>query len=430
MSGIVIVGSQWGDEGKGKVVDVFSCESDCVVRYQGGANAGHTLTVGDQQTILHLIPSGILQDHTKCIIAPGVALDIETLAKEIEGLKKNGFLKDPKQLQISYLCTLIFPYHKKLDQLRDNCEGHEKIGVTGKGIGPAYEERASRRALLLGDLFQEKTLKDKIKRSLFEKNFLLENLYKQEPYDLEKMYELSRSWAETIKPYCCNNTSLLIEKEFEKGKKILFEGAQGSLLDLFHGTYPYVTSSSTLAGSACVGTGVGPQRIKKVLGITKGYTTRVGSGPFPTEIEGKLGDELQSLGGEFGATTGRKRRCGWLDLVALKYAIRINGISSIALMKLDVLSSLKEIKVCTHYELDGKRTDEYFVSMEKLERVKPIYKSFPGWGKDISSSKKTEDLPKEALQYVDFIRQETETPIDVISIGPKRKQTLWLRPLF
>lgn len=430
MAGIIVVGSQWGDEGKGKVVDVFSSQADFVVRYQGGANAGHTLIVEGKKTVLHLVPSGVLHENTTCIIAAGVVLDVETLLKEIKALKANGLLKDPSQLRISDSCTLILPHHKKIDMAREKALGNEKIGTTGKGIGPAYEERASRKAVLFGDLFNKDSLKSKLEASLKEKNFLIEKYYNEEPVQVDELIAQLTQMAKELEPHRCKDTSLLIFKSLKNGKKVLFEGAQGSLLDLLHGTYPFVTSSSTLAGSALIGSGIGPRMVEKVVAITKAYTTRVGSGPFPTECDDEIGRTMREVGKEFGATTGRERRCGWLDLVALKYAIRLNGITNIALMKVDVLSGFSEIKVCTAYELDGETITDYPVSPGELARVKPVYKSLPGWKEDLTEARSMKDLPRQAQDYVQFIGKELATPIDVVSVGPGREQTLWIRPLF
>lgn len=431
MPGLIVVGSQWGDEGKGKVVDVFSSQSDFVVRYQGGANAGHTLVVDGKKTVLHLIPSGVLHEEVTCVIAAGVVLDIVTLCEEIRALKVNGLLKNPKQLRISDSCTVLLPYHRRLDQAREKALGNEKIGTTGRGIGPAYEERASRKAIVFGDLFgPEENLKQKLEAALKEKNFLLEKYYNEEPFKIDELIEIIKKAAGELEEFRSKDTSLVIHKALKTGKKVLFEGAQGSLLDLLHGTYPFVTSSSTLAGSALVGSGVGPSQPLSVIGITKAYTTRVGSGPFPTECMDEVGDELRTKGHEFGATTGRERRCGWLDLVALKYAIRVNGITSLALMKLDVLSGFDEIKVCTAYELDGKEITEYPVSPGELARCKPKYVIQKGWKEDLTMVKSLKDLPRYAQDYVQFLSSSLATPIDVISIGPGRDQTLWVRPLF
>ena len=430
MPGTIVVGSQWGDEGKGKVVDVFSAQSDLVVRYQGGANAGHTLKVDGKETVLHLVPSGVLHASTLCVIASGVVLDVAIVAKEIKALKVNGLLQDDSQLLISDKATVILPYHKDLDKARELAMGKEKIGTTGKGIGPAYEDRASRKAVLFGDLFNPEALKEKIEASIKEKNFLLENMYNQPALDIDLVYKEAMEMAEYLAPYRCKDTSYVIDQALKQKKKVLFEGAQGTLLDLMHGTYPYVTSSSTIAGSACIGSGVGPGKINKVLGITKAYTTRVGSGPFPTELNEEVGEYLQKKGHEFGATTGRRRRCGWLDLVALKYAIRINGITEIALMKIDVMSGLDEIKVCFAYELKGEKITEYPNSPGDFSKAKPIYKSLKSWQEDITGVTDFEDLPTAARKYVRFISQELKTPIDVVSVGPGRAQTLWLNSIF
>lgn len=430
MAGIVVVGAQWGDEGKGKVVDVFSAHADLVVRYQGGANAGHTLVVNGVKTVLHLIPSGVLHPKCNCMIAPGVVLDIEEVVKEISDLKAAGVLTNPEQLKISDQCTVLLSYHRKLDAAREQAAGNEKIGTTGKGIGPAYEDRASRKAILFGDLFDRERLKAKLEASLKEKNFLLEKYYGQEPVDVEPLFVRLIELASELEPYRSKDTSLVVHRALKGGKKVLFEGAQGTMLDLLHGTYPFVTSSSTITGSACVGTGIGPSLMQKIVGITKAYTTRVGSGPFPTEMNEALSERLRQEGGEFGATTGRPRRCGWLDLVALKYAIRVNGLTSLALMKLDVLSGHEKIEVCTAYRLDGVEIKELPVSSNDLSRVEPVYRSLNGWMEDIRNVRAIQDLPQAARDFIQFIATEVATPIDVVSVGPGREQTLWIKPLF
>ena len=432
MSGIIVIGSQWGDEGKGKAVDVFSSEADYVIRYQGGSNAGHTLNIKGQKKILHLIPSGIFHSNTTCIISSGVVLDIETIASEIQAIKQSGhYLNDPSKLLISDSATVSLNYHKVLDQVREKAANGVKIGTTGKGIGPAYEDRASRKALLFCDLFtDEKTLKTKLERALSEKNFLIEKFYKEKPVSLKNTFDQIFILREELKHHRCHDTSFLIHKALKENKKVLFEGAQGSLLDLTHGTYPYVTSSNTLAAAALVGSGIGPGFIQKVVAITKAYTTRVGEGPFPTECSGKEGDILQKTGEEWGATTGRMRRCGWLDLPALKYAVRINGITQLALMKLDVLSHLKEIPVCVAYQLDGKTISDYPVHSSKLASSKPVYKTLSGWQKDISHIRRFEDLPEAAQNYITLIQKELNTPVDMISVGPSREATIWRRQLF
>lgn len=430
MPGIIVVGSQWGDEGKGKVVDVFSAQADCVVRYQGGANAGHTLVVNGVKTVLHLVPSGILHPKTTCVIGAGVVLDIEEVASEIRSLREAGLIANPEQLRISDQATVLLSYHRVLDQAREKAAGHEKIGTTGRGIGPAYEDRASRKAILFSDIFDKDKLREKLESAIKEKNFLLKEYYKVDPINVDELYNRVLELAKELEPYRCKDASMLIHKALRSGKKVLFEGAQGTMLDLLHGTYPFVTSSSTISGSACVGSGVGPHMIQKIIGITKAYTTRVGSGPFPTEITGEIGDLIRRNGHEFGATTGRPRRCGWLDLVALKYAIRVNGITNLALMKLDVLSGLEKIEVCTAYRLDGQEIKDMPISTAELARVEPVYRSLPGWSEDISQVRSIQDLPQAARDYIHFLGTELATPIDVVSVGPGREQTLWIKALF
>ena len=430
MSGIIVVGAQWGDEGKGKAIDVFSSQADLVVRYQGGANAGHTLVVNGVKTVLHLVPSGILHPRTQCVIASGVVLDLEEVTAEIRALKQATALTSPEQLRISDACTVLLPYHRKLDQAREKASGHEKIGTTGRGIGPAYEDRASRKAILFGDLFSANRLRTQLEASLKEKNFLLKEFYKEEPADLDQIYRRCLELAEELAPYRCRDTSALIYKNMKMGKKVLYEGAQGTMLDLLHGTYPFVTSSSTIAGSACIGAGLGPNVVQKVVGITKAYTTRVGAGPFPTELQGDLAEKMRTDGGEFGATTGRPRRCGWLDLVALKYAIRVNGITNLALMKLDVLRGHEKINVCVGYKMDGEEVKDLPFCAPELSRIEPVFKTLPGWSEDITGVRAVADLPQNARDYIQFVANELATPIDVVSVGPGREQTLWVKPLF
>ena len=430
MPGIIVVGSQWGDEGKGKVVDVFSAQADLVVRYQGGANAGHTLVVNGIKTVLHLVPSGILHPKTTCVIGAGVVLDLEEVVSEIRALKEAGLIANPDQLRISDQATVLLSYHRALDQAREIKLGHEKIGTTGRGIGPAYEDRASRKAILFSDLFNESNLRAKLEEALQEKNFLLKEYYKVDPIDSETLFQRMLVLARELAPYRCKDASMLVHKALRDRKKVLFEGAQGTMLDLQFGTYPFVTSSSTIAGSAFVGSGVGPNAADKIIGITKAYTTRVGSGPFPTEIPGELGEKIRRDGGEFGATTGRARRCGWLDLVALKYAIRVNGITNIALMKLDVLSGHEKIEVCTAYRLDGQEIKDLPTNTYDLSRIEPVYRSLTGWSDDLTQVRSIQDLPQAARDYIQFIGNELATPIDVVSVGPGREQTLWIKPLF
>ncbi|XGC82065.1 adenylosuccinate synthase [Bdellovibrio bacteriovorus] len=430
MAGIVVVGAQWGDEGKGKLIDVFAEKADMVVRYQGGANAGHTLVVNGQKTVLHLVPSGILRPDTTCVIASGVVVDIFSIRDEIKKLKAAGFLQNPKQLMISDTATIILPYHKALDAAREASLSKGKIGTTGKGIGPAYEDRASRRAVLFGDIFDRENLKAKIELALREKNFMLENYYKTTTFKLEELLNDVQSVADELAPYRAKDTSLFINRNLKSGKRVLFEGAQGTMLDIMHGTYPFVTSSSTLASNACASAGIGPMNVNKVIGVFKAYTTRVGSGPFPTELHDEVGQKIQADGHEFGSTTGRARRCGWLDLVALKYAIRVNGITNLAMMKLDVLTGHERIGVCTAYKLNGEIITELPTSPYELEKVEPVIEWIPGWTQDLTKVKTLSDLPRPCTNYIDYLGSQLGTPIDVISVGPGREQTLWVKPLF
>ena len=432
MPAVVIIGSQWGDEGKGKVVDIFSSQADCVVRYQGGANAGHTLKVEGQEIILHLIPSGILHPHISCVISTGVVLHPESLVEEIEALKILGHLKKDYQLLISDSATILLPHDKLLDQAREKKAGHEKIGTTGKGIGPAYESRISRKGLIFADIFQdEKHLREKLRVALNEKQFLLKEYYNQEAPSIEETLKKLLKLRDILRPYRCASASLYISEALKKNKKVLFEGAQGSLLDLFHGTYPYVTSSSTLSSGAFSSSGISPQSLNKVIAITKAYTTRVGSGPFPTECSHtKEGKYMQEKGREFGATTGRKRRCGWLDLVALKYVVRINGITSLALMKLDVLSGLDEVRICVSYKIKDQEVTDFSCLGFSSENVEPQYKVFKGWKNDLSLCKKEEDLPPAARDYIQFICKELGVSLSLISVGPSRKETILIQSPF
>ncbi|KYG69953.1 adenylosuccinate synthase [Bdellovibrio bacteriovorus] len=430
MSGVVVVGAQWGDEGKGKLIDVFAEKADMVVRYQGGANAGHTLVVNGQKTVLHLVPSGILRPETTCVIAPGVVIDVFSIRDEINKLKATGYLQNPKQLLISDTATIILPYHKALDAAREAALSDSKIGTTGKGIGPAYEDRASRRAVLFGDIFDRESLKAKVELALREKNFMLENYYKAPTFKLEDIMADLEKVAEDLAPYRCKDSSLFINKNLKAGKRVLFEGAQGTMLDVMHGTYPFVTSSSTLASNACASAGISPMSIQKVIGVFKAYATRVGSGPFPTELNDEIGKKIQADGHEFGSTTGRARRCGWLDLVALKYAIRVNGITNLAMMKLDVLTGHDRIGVCTAYKLNGETITELPTSPYELEKVEPVIEWIPGWKEDLTKVKTLSDLPRPTTNYIDYLGSQLGTPIDVISVGPGREQTLWVKPLF
>lgn len=430
MSAVVVVGAQWGDEGKGKLVDVFAAHADTVVRFQGGSNAGHTLVVNGQKTVLHLIPSGILHTDKTCVIAAGVVIDLFGIVEEIKKLKAGGLSISAEQLMIADNATVLLPYHKALDQAREKALSEGKIGTTGKGIGPAYEDRASRRALMMSDLFDSKDLKSKISLAIKEKNVLLKNLYDAPEIDVDQLITQIQTVVEVLRPYRISDVSLYLAQKVKQGKKILFEGAQGTLLDIYHGTYPYVTSSSTIAGASATSAGLGPWQMGKIVGVFKAYCTRVGSGPFPTELNDSIGALIQKQGHEFGSTTGRARRCGWLDLVALKYSIRVNGINSLAMMKLDVLSACDEIKVCTGYKLNGEIINDFPTSTELVAQAEPIYHTFPGWKEDITAVKSLKDLPRKVMDYITYVQQQVLCPIDVISVGPDREQTLWIKPLY
>lgn len=426
MANTVIVGAQWGDEGKGKIVDLLSEDSDAVVRYQGGANAGHTIKTGGKETILHLIPSGVLHPSKRCVIGNGVVLDPEVFLDEIRTLKEKGVDVSPSRLAISKKAHLILPYHKSLDKAREAKRGGRKIGTTGRGIGPCYEDKAARIGVRAGDLENPELTREKIAGALLEKNTLFRDLYKFEEMDPAKVSDDLLALAPEILPYI-QDTEEILHGAMEAGEDILFEGAQGVHLDIDHGTYPYVTSSNTVSGAAAAGSGVAPADIGKVIGVAKAYTTRVGSGPFPTESLDDAGSYLQSRGHEFGATTGRPRRCGWLDAVILKESARLNGFTGLALTKLDVLQNLPQLKICVAYELDGKRIERMPQNEGDLERVKPIYETMPGFEDDIDQCAKYEELPEEVKNYVERIEELTGVPVEYISVGPDRGQTILRR---
>lgn len=429
MANVVVVGAQWGDEGKGKVVDIYTEYADDIVRYQGGNNAGHTLVVGSEKIVLHLIPSGILHEGKRCIIGNGVVLDPEVFIKEITKLKESGRIKDDACLLLSESLHVIMPYHKRIDIAREAKSGDKKIGTTGRGIGPCYEDKIGRRGIRLMDLLNEEVFARKLKEFLVEKNFLLENLLSETPCSFEEILAEYRGYAAILAKYVAD-TSLILDKDLKAGKKVLFEGAQGTLLDVDHGTYPYVTSSSTCAGGACTGSGVSPRDIHEIVGISKAYVTRVGSGPFPTELLDETGEQLRQTGGEFGATTGRPRRCGWFDTMVIRYAVRVNGLTGIALTKLDVLSDFDTIKVCTGYTYQGKVLETLPAALEIFENCQPVYEELPGWRTDITGVKSFEELPENARAYVRRLEELAGCPIVMVSIGPRRDQTITLRNPF
>jgi len=428
MSNIVVCGMQWGDEGKGKIIDLITPHVDTVVRFQGGANAGHTVVIGGEKTILHLIPSGILHDNCLCIIGSGVVVDPEALIKEIDGLSKTGHMKDPALLALSQNAHLVMPYHRVLDGLLEAQLGGGKIGTTGRGIGPTYEDRAARIGVRAGDLADFEIFKSRIEKILPIKNKQIANLG-GEPVDMNDLIEKANGWSKRLSKHIVDAERLLYDR-IEDGKQVLFEGAQGAMLDIDHGTYPFVTSSNTVAGSACAGSGVGPTAIDGVLGIIKAYTTRVGNGPFPTELHDAMGDHLREKGGEFGATTGRPRRCGWFDAVIAKYTARLSGVSHIAITKLDVLSGLEKIKVCVGYRINGAVTDAVPALTEKFEGIEPVYEEMPGWSEDISAIRRYEDLPDATKSYVKFISDTVGAKISIISVGFERDAHIMIQNPF
>ncbi len=421
MSVTILVGSQWGDEGKGKIVDILSENFDIVTRYQGGANAGHTVEIGEKQYILHLIPSGILRENVTCVIGNGVVIDPTALLDEIALLEKNNIKVDGR-LFISHNAHLIMPYHKLLDSISE--QGNNKIGTTGRGIGPCYIDKFARKGIRIVDLLNKKALEEKIRKNLEEKNKLLEKIYDNKGLDVEEIIERYLAFDKAIDKYI-KDVPAFLNEAIDNGKSILLEGAQGALLDVDHGTYPFVTSSSPTSGGACTGTGIPPTKIDNVIGIVKAYTTRVGNGPFPTELLDSDGEKLRKIGAEYGATTGRPRRCGWFDAVLVKYSAMINGIDSVAITKLDVLSDFDEIKVCTGYKLDGKLIKSYPTDVDRLSTVEPVYESLSGWKSDITKCLSFKDLPENTKKYLAFISEKSGIKIDIVSVGPKREQTFY-----
>jgi adenylosuccinate synthase len=422
MSVSILVGSQWGDEGKGKIVDILSSKYQIVVRYQGGANAGHTIEIGDKKFVLHLIPSGILREGVICVIGNGVVIDPQALLDEIKFLESQG-IETKDRLFISHNAHLIMPYHKLLDKIEES--GNNKIGTTGRGIGPCYRDKIDRRGIRIVDLLNRSELERKIRQNIEEKNTVLKKVYEHEELDVEEILKEYCEFDQQIDQYITDTTSLLY-KAIENNQSILMEGAQGALLDVDHGTYPFVTSSSPTSGGACTGTGIPPTKIDSVIGIVKAYTTRVGNGPFPTELHGEEEEKLRSIGVEFGATTGRPRRVGWFDAFLVNYSRMVNGIERVAITKLDVLSDFDQIKVCVSYEYEGKKLKYFPTDSNKLDAVTPIYEVLPGWNTDISGIKDFDALPKQAKDYLAFISERCGFEISIISVGPKRSQTIEL----
>lgn len=425
MSAVVLIGTQWGDEGKGKITDFLAKRADCVVRYQGGSNAGHTVEVQDEKFMLHLVPSGILYPQTLCVVGNGVALDMGNLIKELKGLQQRGV--DTSNLKISLRAPLVMPYHNKIDELEDRSNG---IGTTKRGIGPTYADKINRIGFRLSDLLLEpEFFETRFKAQVEYKNRIIREIYGEEGFDYRQLMDELLSQVEILRPYAAD-TSYLVYNKIKEGKKVLFEGAQGTLLDIDHGTYPYVTSSHPIAGGACVGVGIGPTCIDKVLGIAKAYTTRVGEGPFPTELNDELGEKLRQRGCEFGTTTGRPRRCGWLDAVILRYATRVNGLTDLAVTKLDVLDEFPVLKICVAYRYQGKLMYEFPENIGVLAKCEPEYIEMPGWQKDLSDVTEWADLPVEARNYIAKIEELSGVKQAIVAVGPRRSQTIVSSQLF
>jgi adenylosuccinate synthase len=429
MSTLVVVGIQWGDEGKGKVVDLLAREADIIARFQGGNNAGHTLVVGGKKTIVRLIPSGVLHDDKVCVIGNGVVVDPQVLVEELDTLQQQGCLLDPALLKISETAHLIMPYHKSIDLARERLRGEGRIGTTGRGIGPTYEDKMARVGIRFVDLLEEQVFQEKLSHNLQEKNIYLGAILKEQALDYTQIFDSYRRFRDRLAPHV-TNTSRYLHHEIVRGRKILFEGAQGTMLDVDHGTYPYVTSSNTVSGAVCAGAGIAPQHIHGVIGISKAYTTRVGSGPFPTELFGLEGEKLRRDGGEFGTVTGRPRRCGWFDAVVARTAVRLNGVTSLALTKIDVLSGLPTIRVCTGYAHQGQQYDEVPASVHVIERLTPVYEDLPGWSEPLTDIRSLDALPLNARRYVERVEQLVNIPIKMISVGAGREETILIRPTF
>jgi adenylosuccinate synthase len=423
MTTLIVVGAQWGDEGKGKQVDWLAPKADIVVRFHGGNNAGHTVVVEGEQTILHVVPSGVLNPGTVNLIGPGVVVAPDVLLGEIDALSARGLLRDPARVRVSGRAHVIMEWHRALDLAREEHARGRAIGTTGRGIGPAYEDKVGRRGIRVADLLKAEPLRETIERLAEQKNFELVQYYGGKALDAGALYERAVEWGRRLEPYV-DHTERVLAHALRDGKNVLFEGAQGNFLDIDHGTYPYVTSSNSVAGAVCAGAGIGPTRIDRVLGITKAYTTRVGGGPFPTEETGERGEQLRELGAEYGATTGRPRRCGWLDAVMLREAATVNGYTALAVNKLDVLTGIGEIHVATAYRVDGKLTREFPMTLAEIERAEPVYESHPGWTEPISDCRSFDALPPAAQAYVSRVEALAGVPVELISVGPGRDATI------
>lgn len=427
MASVVVLGTQWGDEGKGKIVDFLAEQADVVVRYQGGNNAGHTVVVGDQEYKLHLIPSGILYGNKTCVIGNGVVIDPAVLLKELAYLQARGI--DTANLRLSNRAHVIMPYHRLLDEVEEEKRGNNKIGTTKRGIGPCYVDKDARQGIRVVDLMDPEEFSEKLAYNLEAKNHLLERVYGVEGFDFETVKNEYLGYAEQLRKYVAD-TSLIINDAIKAGKNVLFEGAQATLLDIDHGTYPYVTSSHPTAGGACIGAGVGPTSINKVIGVVKAYTTRVGEGPFPTELKNETGDHIRNRGHEFGTTTGRPRRCGWMDAAIIKYAAAVSGIHSFALTRLDILDGLEKLEICVGYKYKGEILREFPASLKVLAQCEPVYEEMDGWKEDTSKAKTYEALPENAKRYIERLSEISGVKFSIVSVGPKRDQTIFLDSLF
>jgi len=429
MPNIVVIGAQWGDEGKGRIVDLISEKVDIIARYQGGNNAGHTIVIGDEKIVLHHLPSGILREGKLSVIGNGVVIDPKVLLEEIEGLHRAGYKADRGNLKISERAHVIMPYHTEIDKAREEARGNTKIGTTGRGIGPVYEDKVARRGIKVSDLIDPDALSQRLKDVLLDRNLYITKVLGGKALEFDEIFERYSAYGRELKEFTCE-VSKLLNDSISKGSNVLFEGAQGALLDIDFGTYPYVTSSSAGSGGACTGTGVSPTRIDSVLGIAKAYTTRVGEGPFPSEIGGELGERLRESGGEYGATTGRSRRCGWFDAFALRYAAMINGISHIAVTKLDVLSGFEKIKICTAYSYKGEILSDYPSNIHMLSQCEPVFEELDGWSEDISGVRQLSELPVQAREYLDKMQASTGVAVYAVSLGASREKILFLSELF
>lgn len=423
MATVVVVGLQWGDEAKGKVVDYLAQDADYVVRYNGGNNAGHTVVVGDEVFKFHTVPVGVLNEGVTAVITDGVVLDPCVFAQELEALRKRGVTAD--RIRISGNAHVIMPYHRLLDKLEEETKGDGRIGTTGRGIGPCYSDKMSRVGIRVWDLIDPDRFKTRLSECMRIKNKIITSVYNADPLDESEIYEEYSRYADVIRPFVCD-TSAILAQASEECAKIVFEGAHGTLLDIDHGTYPYATSSHCVAGGACIGTGVGPTRIDRIIGVAKAYTTRVGAGPCPTELKDAIGDRIRERGREYGTTTGRPRRCGWFDAVAVRYAARVNGVSAIAVTLLDVLSGFDTVKICVGYSIDGKQTAEFTTDIDSLWKAVPIYEELPGWAEEIGDARVFDDLPLAARRYVERISQLVGVPVCLLGVGPRRDQTVVL----